>query len=193
MTLTTSTIIAGASRFINIIQGTPCLIRGRWLCGRRCADLTFMESRSTACGLSCGCPVWRPRLGPDAVKSRQGIIKEQAVITLSPSRGPPRRRPPPRRLLVRPGVEPRRRTSLDLTPITHTSEHDARRRRLPARPFARSPRDCRCLSTPPTQINFLRSPERGRIPTGTVSRVRPGSPRCLFLRVLPWYGTVPLR
>ncbi len=124
---------------------------------------------------------------PTRSRAQGSIIEEQAVITrftLSPSRGPPRRRSPPRRLLVRPGVEPRRRTSLDLTPITHTSEHDARRRRLPARPFARSPRDCRCLSTPPTQINFLRSPERGRIPTGTVSRVRPGSPRCLFLRVL---------
>jgi hypothetical protein len=142
-----------------------------------------MESHSTTCRLSCGCPVWRPRRGQDT-RAQGSITEEQAVITLSPSRGPPRRRSPPRRLLVRPGVEPRRRTSLDLTPITHTSEHDARRRRLPARPFARSPRDCRCLSTPPTQINFLRSPERGRIPTGTVSRVRPGSPRCLFLRVL---------
>ena len=59
----------------------------------------------------------RPRRGQDT--RAQGIIKEQAVITLSPSRGPPRRRPPPRRLLVRPEVEPRRRTSLDLTPNAH--------------------------------------------------------------------------
>jgi hypothetical protein len=93
------------------------------------------------------------RLGPDAVervKSSKGIIiiNEQAVIyTLSPSRGPPRRRPPPRRLLVRPEVEPRRRTSLDLTPNAHV-----RARRKARTTTTLSPRDCRCLNTPPTQI-----------------------------------------